>query len=135
MTMGPIMTNRHSPAFSTLLVVIVLGGVALALTLTLSAASMWSIQGGTDLRRSVQARALVGSCAEVALEMMREDHAYVGDGSATVDGRTCDFTIADIGGSGRSITVRGTIGDVTRRLKIETSGFDPMAVSSWTEAP
>ncbi len=126
---------QHNKGFSTLLIVILLGGVALGLTLTLSTSSFWSIKGSMDSKSSNVAKSLVNACAEVALEVMRESNSYAGTNSVTLNGGTCSYTVANTGGTTRSVSVSGTVDAVTRKLSIITSAFNPIVVSSWQEAP
>ncbi len=119
--------------FSTLLIVILLGGVALTLVLTLTTSSVWSIRGSIDSRNSNQAKSLANACAEVALEAMRENNSYTGANNVTLNGNTCTYTITNTGGTTRGITVTGTVNSIVRKLNITTSTFNPLVISSWQE--
>ena len=119
--------------FSTLLVVILLGSVALTLVLTLSTSSVWSIRGSIDTRNSNKAKGLVNACAEVALEKIREDNNYTGTNSVVLSGNTCSYIVTNNGGSTRGITVSGIVNGITRNLNIITSSFNPLSISSWQE--
>lgn len=119
--------------FSTLLVVILLGSVALTLALTLTTSSVWSIRGSMDSRSSNKAKGLVNACAEVALEKIREDNNFIGTSSVILNGNTCNYTITNTGGTNRNLVVSGTVGGIVRNLNISTSAFNPLVVSSWQE--
>lgn len=129
------MKNNFHKGFSTLLIVIILGGVALTLVLTLAASSVWSMKGSVDSGISNQAKSLVNACAEVALEAMREDNSYAGTNNITLQGATCTYTVTNTGGTTRSITVSGVVRDITRKLLITTSTFNPLVIASWQETP
>lgn len=113
----------------------IVGGVAMSLSLWISTSSIWSVRGSIDNASAAKARSLVNSCAEIALENMRQNMNYSGSGSFTVDGNTCDYTVTNTGGDNRTISVSGVIGSVTRRLQISTSAFNPITISSWQEVP
>jgi len=130
---NPSARFRTSRGFSTLLIVILLGGVALALTLTLTTSSLWSIRGSIDSKVSNTAKSLVNACAEVALEAMRENNSYTGTSNVLLNNNTCSYTVSNTGGSTRSVSVSGTINDVTRNLSITTSSFNPLVIASWQE--
>jgi hypothetical protein len=119
--------------FSTLLVVILLGSVALTLALTLATSSVWSIRGSIDTRNSNKAKGLVNACAEVGLEMIRENNDYIGTNSVVLNSNTCNYTITNIGGTVRNLIVSGTVNGITRNLNITTSTFNPLIISSWQE--
>lgn len=123
-------TNR---GFSTLLIVILLGEVALALTLTLYTSSFWSIQGSVDSRTSNTAKSLANACAEVALEAMRENNYYTGAGNVALNGNICSYAVTNTGGTTRLISVTGTVSGITRKLSIVTSSFNPLIISAWQE--
>lgn len=134
--------NRACPAkleqsrgFGTLLIVILLGGVALALTLTLSTSSLWSIRGSIDSKSSNITKSLVNACAEIALETMRENNSYTGTSNVALSGSSCLYTVTNTGGTTRSVTVSGTVNGVTRKLSITTSSFNPLTIASWQELP
>lgn len=128
-------TKQTNRGFGTLLIVILLGGVALALTLTLSTSSLWSIRGSIDSKSSNTTKSLVNACAEIALEAMRENNSYTGTSNVALSGNSCSYTVTNTGGTTRSVTVSGTVSGVTRKLSITTSSFNPLVVASWQEVP
>ncbi len=128
-------TKQKNKGFSTLLIVILLGGVALALTLTLSTSSLWSIRGSIDSNSSNITKSLVNACAEVALETIRENNAYTGSNTVVVNGNVCSYTVTNTGGTGRLVAISGTVNGITRKLSIVTSSFNPLTVVSWQEIP
>lgn len=129
-----IMNKRYAiGGFSTLFIVIILGAIALSIALSLSTNSVLSIKGSTDTKSSNKTKALVNACAEVALEVMRENNSYTGTNSTTLDGSTCTYTVTNTGGTTRSLVISGSIDGVTRRLNITTGTFNPLVISSWQE--
>lgn len=127
--------KQKNRGFGTLLIVILLGGVALALTLTLSTSSLWSIRGSIDSKSSNITKSLVNACAEIALEAMRENNSYTGTSSVALSGNSCSYTVTNTGGVTRLVTVSGTVSGVTRKFSITTSSFNPLTVASWQELP
>lgn len=128
-------TRQNQKGFSTLLIVIILGGVALALTLTLSTSNLWSIQGSIYSKSSNTTKSLVNACAEIALEAMRENNSYTGTSNVVLNSNTCSYTVTNTGGTTRSVTASGTVRGITRKLSITTSSFNPLVVASWQELP
>jgi hypothetical protein len=125
--------NNKNNGFSTLLIVILIGSVALTLALTLSTSSVWSIKSSTDTKNGNITKAMANACAEVALEMLREDNNYIGSGSTTIDSNVCDYTVTNTGGTTRLIVISSVVNGITRRLNIETGSFNPLVISSWQE--
>lgn len=126
---------QKNTGFSTLLIVIMLGGVALSLTLMLSISSLWSIRGSIDSKKSNIAKSLVNTCAEIALEGIRESNSYAGMSTVLLDGNTCTYTVSNTGGSTRTITVSAAVNDIVRKLYITTDAFNPLSISLWQEIP
>jgi hypothetical protein len=119
--------------FSTLLLVIIIGSVALGLILMLSTNSLWLVKSSIDSKRSVQSKELSNSCAEIALEAIRENHNYTGMGTVNISDNICNYEIINTGGNNRSITVSSTVGGVVRKLQISTDSFNPLNINSWQE--
>lgn len=119
--------------FSTLYIVIILGSVSLSLSLMLSTSSFLSVKSGSIIKSGFQAKALVGACAEVSLETIREDNNYTGSNSVALGENICNYTISNTGGTNRSIIISGTIGGTISKLQIMTNTFNPINISSWQE--
>ncbi|MEI7513195.1 MAG: hypothetical protein WCJ74_01060 [bacterium] len=132
-TQNVLATPLTKHGFSTLFIVIILGAISLSLVFSLSASSVWSIKGSTDTKNANKAKALVNSCAEVALEVLRENNNYTGTNNVILDGNTCTYTVLNTGGTTRSVAVSGSVSGVTRKLNIITGTFNPLVVSSWQE--
>jgi len=126
---------QNQKGFSTLLIVIILGGVAFTLALSLSTSSVWSIRGSIDSKTSNITKSLVNACAEIALEAMRENNSFTGTNNVALSGNSCSYTVTNTGGTTRSVTVTGTMSGVTRKLSITTSSFNPVVIASWQEVP
>jgi len=131
--MSKNLKNKNKKGFSTLLVVILLGGVALTLALTLATSSVWSLRGSIDTRNSNKAKGLVNSCAEIALEIIRENNNYTGSSGVVLNGDTCNYVVTNTGGTTRGIAVVGTVNGIIHNLNITTSTFNPLVISSWQE--
>ncbi|OGZ05189.1 MAG: hypothetical protein A2845_02615 [Candidatus Lloydbacteria bacterium RIFCSPHIGHO2_01_FULL_49_22] len=125
--------KKVQKGFSTLFIVIVLGGTALSLTLALATSSMWSIRGSINTRNGVHAKALVNACAEVALETLRENNSYTGTGNVMLNESTCTYTVSNTGGTSRAIAVVGSVSDIVRNVHITTGSLNPLVVSLWQE--
>lgn len=121
--------------FSTLFIVIILGAISLSVIFSLSTSSLWSIRGSTDTKNSNKAKSLVNACAEVVLEVMRENNAYTGSNGVVLDSNTCTYTVSNTGGTTRNVLVSGMVEGIIRKINITTGSFNPLAISSWQETP
>lgn len=122
---------QASCGFSTLLVVIILGSVATGFILYASTTSLWSVRTSIDNKNSMQAGQLANACAELALEVMRENNSFTGSGNDIINGNACNYEVIDNGGNNRTINVTGVVGGITRKLQIITSSFNPINIVSW----
>ena len=126
---------QKQKGFGTLYIVIIVGSIVLSLSLWLSTGSFWSIQNGINLKNSQQTRSLVEACAEIALEVMRENNSYTGSNNVSIGTNSCNYTVTNPGGNNRMISITGSVGSVARKLQVTTSSFNPIVVSSWQENP
>lgn len=126
--------SKKINGFSTLLTVIILGSISLSIAIWMSTSSLWSLTGSIDSKVSEKVKALVNACAEVALEEMADNNYFFGNDTVTIDGDDCNYEVIYDGGTNRTITVTGTIGNITRELEITTSDFNSIVVDSWLEA-
>ncbi len=133
--------KNMNKAFSTLFVVIILGSTSLALAAWISTNGFLSSRSSVDTKISEQTKALANSCAEVALQKMRDDNDFVGAGNVTLEGEICHYTVFDKGWEyhgkedRREILVAATIKNITRKIKIKIDAFNPINVVSWVEIP
>lgn len=117
--------------FSTLLVVIIIGSVVTGLMIYITTTSLWSIKSSIADKNSMQADQIANACAELALEQMRENNSFTASNNATINNSSCNFTVTSGAGNNRTILVTGTVGSITRKIKITTNSFNPITVSSW----
>ena len=117
--------------FSTLLIVIIIGTIITGLILYTSTAGLWSVKGSIDDKISMQVEQMANSCAELALEQMREDNNFTGSGSGTIVSDSCNYTVTNTGGNNREIQSVSTINGITKKIKITTDSFNPINISSW----
>lgn len=120
--------------FATLVAVIITGAVGLAAVLALSSFSMSYSRITGDLLASEKARLLADGCAMEGLILARNSDAYVGSGSITIDGLTCQYQVINLGGASREIRGSSTVKNDTRKVKVlATASYPQMVVSSWQE--
>jgi hypothetical protein len=124
---------RSEEGFSALFIVIILGGVALALAMWFSTSSVWSIRESRYSKEANQARVLADTCAEMALEDVRENKTISQTGNESFGGGTCSWMIGGTGDDSRQITARGVVGDTVSQLEIQTKNFNPVEIISWQE--
>jgi len=118
--------------FVTLLIVIVLGMIALGLAISFSFHSMQTANNSRNNKYTNLVKALVNSCAEVALYKIRADNNLTGSGDVKIGNNSCAYNISG-SGSTKTINVTGSINNSTRRLIVTTSSLNPITISTWQE--
>lgn len=128
--------SQQSPAFITLISVLILSAVGLSVSVFLILFSVGSSRNSFSSVQSAQARLLAAGCAESALEQIRESTSYSGTTNLSFSQGTCSYTVTLGVGEARTISASGTVGAVVRRLSISVTAINPtITVSSWQEVP
>jgi hypothetical protein len=114
--------------------VLIVGAASLAIGLALLTMGADSQRSTLIVQQSVQARSLATACAEEALQEIHDDTAFTGTGNLSLGQGTCSYTVTNTGGSNRTITSSGVVGEVTRKLEIyATIGVSSISIISWQE--
>ncbi len=128
--------NYNQKGYVALLGVIVIGAAATTIAVSLLIAGADFARMGLSLEQSAQSRALVDACAEEALQNIRDNEDFSGNGSLTLEGDACDYSVAIEEGENRTIQVNAQVDQVTRKLEIKLNQLNPkLNVTSWQELP
>lgn len=122
--------------YITLLGLLIIGGAALGLTVSLLSAGLLSTKNAANFQEAVQARFLADACLEEALQRIRTTTGFLGSGTLSVGGGTCLYQVVPGTGGGerRTITVLASRGLMTRRGRVEVRAINPrIIVTAWTE--
>jgi hypothetical protein len=130
-----IRRNRAAEqGYITLLAVIITGAAAMAIALVLLTTGADSQRAALVQQQSIQARQLASACAEEALQIIHDTTSYTGSGNLSLGAGTCTYTVANTGGSNRTVTVTGTVGNVVRKQTVyATIGSSSISITSWQE--
>jgi hypothetical protein len=120
--------------FITLLSVLLIGAVGFSI----GAALLWFGVGSgkTSLASSqgAEARALANACAEEALEQIRGNTDFAGQGNHLLGNGACTYTVINQGGENRQINATGTVGTLTRKVKVILDTItQQIHITSWQE--
>lgn len=128
--------NRQQKGFITLISVLVVGAVGVAITLSLIQLGLGSSRTSFAVEQSNQAKALTNSCAEEALQQIRDSVSFTGSGNLAIGQGTCVYTVANQGGSNRAISASGTVDSIIRKVSIiltVNAINSRITVTSWQE--
>lgn len=114
--------------------VLLIGAIGTAIATTLILLGLNSTRLSFSLEQSHQSQALATACAETALQAIWANESITGTQTLTLGAGTCTYTITNLGGEQRKITVSGTVQNVTRKAQLSISALNPaITVSSWQE--
>ncbi len=126
--------KKNEKGFATIMAVIIVGAIGAAIAIGFLNKGIDATKNAVSLQNSYQARQLADSCAEIALEHIRENTTYVSNGSESYDNGTCSYDVSDLGGNRRNITATGVSGDSTKKVLVELDGINPeIIIISWRE--
>ncbi|HEY4477975.1 MAG TPA: hypothetical protein VJB09_01730 [Candidatus Paceibacterota bacterium] len=120
--------------FVTLIGVIVFGSVCISLVVVILVLGIGSSKTSISMYQSRQALAAAHACAEEALETIRENNGFVGNGNLTLSPASCSFVVTNKGGESRNVASSGSAGTIIRKVEVEIDAISPMInVTSWQE--
>ncbi len=128
------MIKKGQEGYIALLSTLVIGAVALSVTVAVLLMGTVSQQAILAEQRSVQARGLANACAEEALQQIHDNTTFTGTNSVTITGESCSYTVASTSSSTRTITTNCTIGSVVRKVQVYvTIASSSISITSWQE--
>ena len=120
--------------YITLISVLVVGAVGIAITTSLILLGLSSSRTSFALEQSNQAKALANTCAEEALEQIRDSTPFSGSGNLTLGQGICAYTVINTGGQNRTITATSSVGTIVRKVSITIDTINPQInITSWQE--
>lgn len=124
----------NSRGYVALMAVLVMGAISTVVALTLLTTGADSQRSTLVTQQSAQARNLAGSCAEEALQVVRDTSSYTGSGNLTFGAGSCTYTVTNTGGSARTVDATGTVNNVVRKVKLYvTINVSNISITSWQE--
>lgn len=119
-----------------LVTVLVTGAVGLAVAVSLVLLGLGSSRTSLILSQSVTARAYADSCAEEALQKLRESVYYAGSETIALSEGSCQIqpVLGTPGNFNRTIQTTGTVGTIVRKVEVIVSEIQPtINITSWEE--
>jgi shikimate 5-dehydrogenase len=120
--------------FTTLLLVLITGTVGSAIAISLVLSGLGYSRSSLVINQSDEAKALADSCAEKALEDIRENLTSSGTVNLSLGQGACSYTITPGIGEARTIDATGTSGTVVRNTRVVIDAIKPkINTVSWQE--
>lgn len=126
--------GKKQSGFIVLITVLVIGAVSAAIAVSVLWLGVGDSRSSFALEQSNQAKALANACSEEGLQQIRDSTSFAGTGSLTLGQGTCSYTVTSQGGSNRTITSTGTVGTISRKVKVIIGQINPdINMTSWQE--
>jgi hypothetical protein len=120
--------------YVTLYSVVLIGVVALTLTLSLLLLGIGSSRTGFTAGQSRQAATLATACAEEALEQIRSNSSFTGSNNFNLGSGSCTYVVTSQGGQNRTVDASGSAGTAVRKVKVILNAVTPViGVVSWQD--
>lgn len=130
-----MMQRTQQPGFVVLLGVVVVGVVCLAISTSLMLTGTDSQRAALVVQQSAQARQLAHACAEEGLQQLQTSTTYTGTAGLTMGAGTCTYTVANPGGSARTVTAVGAVGDSVRNVQVSATIGSTISITTWQDTP
>lgn len=127
--------NKQKNAYVTLTSVIILGAVAGIIATTALYLSADSARNNATTYSNVSATAMANSCADVAVNKLKDDVTYTGNETITIAGEDCTIvTVLGTGNTNRTVRAEATINDATSRVEVFVNEINPNTdIEYWEE--
>ncbi len=125
--------NQQS-GFITLLSLLIAGAIGLAIAVSVILLGVDYSRSSRVSEESTLSKSLANTCAEEALERIRENQSYSGSGGINLGRGSCTYQVLDLGDQNRQINATGDVSGSTRKVKVIISQINPkIRTSSWQE--
>lgn len=127
--------GKKKNAYVTLISVIILGAISILVLTTSISVDTESIYATEILSQGKQAKAYADSCAERAVDLLKQNTAYVGGESYVLTNGSCTVSaVSGTGNTNRVFTATGISEDSTRKVAVTVTTVNPTTViGSWKE--
>jgi len=126
--------KNYQKGYIALITVLVIGAVGIAIATSLLLLGLGLSRTSFAIEQSNQAMALANACAEEALQQIRDATPFEGTNNLTLGQGNCTYTVTKQLGQNRTITASGTVGTVTRKVKITLDKITPsINITNWQE--
>ena len=120
--------------YITLLSVLVVSTIGTAVAVSLILLGLGAGKSRFSLEQSNQAKAIADACAEQALQVIRDNTAFTGNGNLSLGQGSCTYSVSNTGGDTRLINVSSSVGNTVRKVKVSIDAINPQInISSWQE--
>lgn len=126
--------NNQKSAFAALFSVLILMIISGFVITSILVSSATGIQNNSVYRDGIEARALADSCANVAIDNLKDDNTYPGSESITIASKQCQIlVISGSGNNNRVVRGQATVNGVTKKIEVNISELVPNTIINYWE--
>lgn len=121
---------KNEKGFSTLIVVIIIGGVLLSFAALISMDGLFSVVKSQRESTNTKKEFLLDACTEMALLEIKNNNLFVGTDSVYLDDRECLYEVVYVDETQREIFVEILSDETYAGLNIHLDSINPINISS-----
>lgn len=128
--------ENNRGGYVTLMLVLISGALGVGIAISLILRGIGISRSSLIEEQSAQSIAYAESCAEDAIQQIRNSTPFTGSGSQTFSNGSCSFLVTSQGGENRTIIASSTIQNVYRTISISITQINPkIVISDWNLTP
>lgn len=125
---------RNQQGYIALITILIISALVLLLGISANLLAISESDMGLGKNQASGAYYLANTCAEEALQQIRDSVPFEGSGNLSVGNGICSYTVTRLVAQERTIIASGTVGTITRRLSIALDKINPdINITSWQE--
>lgn len=126
--------TKNIDAYATLTTVLLLLVVATLISITAMTVNLENLKATENLINAKQAKYIADSCAETAVNKLKDDPNYAGSENFTISEGTCEIRPVTYDGITWTIQITGFYEDAVRKLEIELDQVVPStSINRWEQ--
>jgi len=128
--------ENNRSGYVTLMLVLITGALGVGIAISLILRGIGISRSSFTEEQSAQSIAYAESCAEEALQQIRNSTPFTGSGSQIFSNGTCSYNVSSLGGDNRLIIASSTVQNISRTLSISITQINPkIVISNWNLNP
>lgn len=126
--------KNKQKGFVALIGVLIVSAIGLTVSVSLISLGLSSSQTSFVNFRGSQAVVLANSCAESALQEIRDSNSYIGTNTYNLGSGSCTFTVTSNGAQNRTIQSEGRVDSLRSRIIVTIDAINPdINITGWQE--
>ncbi|NCT00148.1 hypothetical protein GW765_04210 [Candidatus Parcubacteria bacterium] len=127
-------TQHNQQGYVILITILIIGAVSATIAISLLLLSIQASKNARVKELSIIARVYADTCAESALQEIRDSTPFTGTQTLTFSEGECTYTVTSGGGQNRTVMASSTVDTIIRRVEVSIDKINPQInIISWQE--